>query len=479
MPIKSNSLATPPLLPKWRIFSIVAAGVFMSTLDSSMVNIALPTIMKEFDSPLRNTEWVVLIYLLTITSTLLIWGTLSDRLGRNRIYPIGLTVFAFGSLACAFAPTLSWLIGARLCQALGAGMMMSTGPAIIKETFPENQLGRGLGMISVFVSLGLMAGPGIGGFLLEYFSWRALFFITVPIGFFFALAGLVLIPKAQPDQDLKKSTSHTSNWKGAGAWILLLVSFSLAISYASAPSWSPTVLSFLGLTIALSLFLFIYYEKRAITPLIPYDLVKKRFFLSALTCASLSFLILFFVLILTPFYLSHVQDMSKARIGSIMMTIPLAVLLIGPTAGWLSEKITAKKLSTLGLLLSTLGIALLAGLSDHSSAASIVARLAILGSGQALFLAPNSASILKKVTRQHTGKSASLLATARNLGMLLGIAMASLVFSHKFSQLTGGLDLKDFTAEHTLAFIEAMQQSFFFAAIIGTVGIFISWNRDR
>ncbi len=135
MLIKSDSLAAQTLQPKWRIFCIVAAGVFMSTLDSSMVNIALPTIMEDFNSSLRNTEWVVLIYLLTITSTLVVWGTLSDRLGRHRIYPLGLFIFALGSLACAFSPKLSCLIGARLCQALGAGMMMSTGPAIIKETF--------------------------------------------------------------------------------------------------------------------------------------------------------------------------------------------------------------------------------------------------------------------------------------------------------------------------------------------------------
>jgi MFS family permease len=162
-----------------------------------------------------------------------------------------------------------------------------------------------------------------------------------------------------------------------------------------------------------------------------------------------------------------------------MMTIPLTVLLVGPTAGWLSEKISAKNLSTFGLTLSTIGIALMTGLSEQSSSAAIITRLAILGGGQALFLAPNSASVLKQVTKKHTGKSASLLATARNLGMLLGIGMASLVFSHKFSQLTGGLDLKDFAAEHTPFFIEAMRGAFGAAAMIGILGIYVSWNRDR
>jgi len=474
MSTKSDRLSTQPFQSKWRIFSVVAAGVFMSTLDSSMINIALPTIMEDFDSPLRGTEWIVLIYLLTITSTLLIWGTLSDRLGRHRIYPLGMFIFAFGSLTCAFAPHLSCLIGARFCQALGAGMMMSTGPAIIKESFPENQLGRGLGMISIFVSLGLMTGPALGGLLLEYFSWRALFFITVPIGLFFTIVGTAVIPRISP-----VSKPETFNWLGTSSWVVLLVSFSLAVSYMSAPVWSPAMLVILVLIFILGFSLFIFFEQKAASPLLPVDLINKRFFMAALTCAMLSFIILFTVLILTPFYLDRVLNMSKAVIGAVMMTIPLTVLLVGPTAGWLSEKISAKKLSTFGLALSTIGITLMAGLSELSSPAGIIIRLAILGGGQALFLAPNSASVLKKVTAKHTGKSASLLATARNLGMLLGISMASLVFSHKFSQLTGGLDLKDFSAEHTSFFISAMQSSFITAAMIGVLGIYISWNRDR
>lgn len=474
MSIKSNPTETPLPSSKWLIFSIVAAGVFMSTLDSSMVNIALPTIMKDFNSPLRDTEWVVLIYLLTITSTLLIWGTLSDRLGRHKIYPLGLFAFALSSLACAFSPKLSCLIGSRLCQALGAGMMMSTGPAIIKETFQENQLGRGLGMISVAVSLGLMTGPVLGGLLLEYYTWRALFFITVPIGFLFGIAGISVIPKLRPE-------THPAplNWPGAAAWVLLLVFFALTTSYASAPEWSQVILTVLMLSATISSLLFIILERRSSSPLLPYDLVGQRFFLTALACATLSFLVLFVVLILIPFYLDHVLNMPKAGIGAIMMSIPLSVLLVGPTAGWLSEKIPARKLATIGLCLSTLGALLLSRLSVHSSPASIVIRLMVLGGGQALFLAPNSAAVLKKVARKDTGKSASLLATARNLGMLFGITLAGVVFAHRFSALTGGLDLKDFSPAHAQSFVEALNGAFTSAALLGLVGIYLSWNRDR
>lgn len=453
---------------------MVAAGVFMSTLDSSMINIALPRIMKDFQSPLRDTEWVVLIYLLTITSSLLIWGKLSDTLGRHKIYPLGLTVFALSSFACAYAPNLPCLVASRFFQALGAGMMMSTGPAIIKETFPPEQLGRSLGFISISVSLGLMTGPMLGGFLLELFSWRALFWVTVPVGLLFALMGKQVIPQSNQFRDPTPFSKSS-----ATCWILLLTLFSLAITYASSPVWSPAI--FLGLLALslLALFAFSWSENQTDTPLLPLELLKQRYFFSALICATLSFMVLFAILVLTPFFLDHVMHMAMARIGLIMMTIPLVVLLVAPTAGWLSEYIPAKKLSTLGLFLSTVGVLLLSRLTAQSATTEIVIKLAILGCGQAMFLAPNSASVLKRVTNSNTGRTAALLATARNLGMLLGIGQASLVFSHQFSRLTGGLDLRDYSASHTASFMAALNAAFLTAAFIGILGVLVSWLRER
>jgi len=230
---------------KWHIFSVVASGVYMSTLDSSMVNIALPSIMLDYQSSLKATEWVVLVYLLSITSSLLIWGHLSDRLGRQKIYPCGMLIFAVGSLACAQSPTLNWLVFSRFIQAMGAAMMMSTGPAIIKETFPRGQLGRGLGLIGVAVSLGLMSGPVLGGVLLEFFSWRALFFFTVPIGFLFAVIGRWVIPV--PEKKLH-SNPEPLNMRSAFFWVCLLSSVSITITYATSPQWSPAYFTALMLT---------------------------------------------------------------------------------------------------------------------------------------------------------------------------------------------------------------------------------------
>ncbi len=465
----------PPQLSgqrRWPLFIVVAVGVFMSTLDSSMVNIALPFIMRDFGSHLHTTEWVVLIYLLTITATLLLWGHLGDRIGKNKIYSGGLFLFALGSLACAMAGTLAALIVSRCGQALGAAMMMSTGPAIIKQTFPANQLGRSLGLIGIAVSLGLMTGPALGGIIMEFYSWRVIFLITVPVGLVFCLFARVIIPVTP-----RQKVSHRFDWAGVLLWGLALLFLSLAISQASAADRSGFRVILFLVAGLLTLLFFVKVEAGSGSPLLPLHLFSRRFFNAAVTCAVLSFMILFVVIMLTPFYLDRVLALSSSRIGLVMMSIPLAVMVVAPAAGRLSDRIGARLLSTGGLALSCLGLLFLANLPADVQPWQIAVRLALMGCGQAMFLAPNSASLLGRVERQYAGAAAALLATARNLGMLLGIAQAGLVFSLVFSHATHGLDMKDFSAANTDSFLLAMSTAFHVAAAFGLLGVNISWWR--
>jgi len=458
---------------KWPIFGIVAGGVFMATMDSSMVNLALPSIMKDFASPLRSTQWVAMIYLLTITSTLLTWGNLSDLLGRHKIYPAGLFIFAAGSLACTSAPSLYFLLAARFIQGLGAAMMMSTGPAIIKETFPPEQLGRALGLIGVAVSLGLMTGPIVAGFTLQFLPWRTLFLFTVPLGLIFFIIARRLIPRRQP------ASASTLYWPAALTWIMLLATTSLTITYASSPTWSKVNLAAMSSAVFLLLIFFIFIEKKAPFPLISNGLLRQRHVFSALLCAILAFMVLFAILVITPFFLDRVQNMSKIRIGMVMMAVPLATLILAPLAGWLYEYYSARQLSTLGLIMTTASAIMLSRTSPHISSPQIMAELALTGGGLAMFLSPNSASVLRWIERDNAGKAAALLATARNLGMVLGIGLASISFSHTFSLLTHGLDMKDFTPIHTRAFMSALQAVYLAAAGAGFVGTIISLLRGK
>lgn len=452
---------------------VVAVGVFMSTLDSSMVNIALPTIMKDFQSPMAATEWVVLIYLLTITSTLLFWGHLGDRFGRGRIYGLGMLFFALGSLACTVSNTLMLLIVSRFGQAIGASMLMSTGPAIVKESFPHEQLGRTMGMIGVAVSLGLMSGPSLGGFLIEYFSWRSMFFITVPIGLIFSVLAIRFIPLSRPDKD------GAIDWVGAATWAAALFLITITLTHITEKTWPPTVvLSLLLLGSGLVLF-FIFVEKRSPHPILPLELFKSRYFSMGIACAVLSFTTMFAAIILTPFYLDRLRALSPSRIGLIMMALPASIMLMSPLAGWLADHFEKRIIATTGLIVSATAVLMLSATAADSSIFSITIRLILIGTGQALFLSPNSAAVLGSTITRQAGSAAALLATSRNLGMLMGIALATLIFTLVFSAQTGGLDMKDFRPENAAQFLAAFKEALQIASIIGFTGALASWIRGK
>ncbi|MCB2181694.1 MAG: MFS transporter [Desulfobulbaceae bacterium] len=457
---------------KWLIFLVVASGVFLSTLDSSMVNIALPVIMAEFKTPLHKTEWVVLAYLVTISTTLLFWGHVSDRLGRSKFYGFGFLVFGAGSLGCALSSTLSMLIACRFFQALGAAMMMANGPAIIRETFPPEKLGRSMGLVGIPVSLGLMTGPVLGGYVIEFFSWRTLFLLSLPISFTLGIAARFILP-SRPGIP----SPHPFDWSGALLWSGLLVILSLAFTQASAPemSWVKAVAAF-GLLVA-TLYCFVRVELKAQEPVLPLSLLKKRYFTIGIVSALLSFLILFSVLILMPFYLDRVLGLVPSAIGLTMMVIPLSALLVAPVAGWLSDYVGAKILSTLGLLCSTAGLLLLATLSPETSPFAVAARLICFGVGQATFLSPNSASVLSRMAKKNSGTAAALLATARNVGMMLGISLAGFLFSSFYREITGGLDLAHFVPGFEAEFCRALRISFLVIAGAGVASVVLSWQR--
>jgi len=191
---------------KWVVFGLVATGIFMSTLDGSIVNIALPEIMDSFKVPMTIIEWVVAVYLLIGSALLLSFGRLSDIYGRRVIYSSGLIIFSCGSFFCGAAESAMILITARAFQGLGAALIMACTPAIIVDTFPLKERGRTLGMIGAVVASGLTAGPAIGALILEHFSWRMIFYINIPIGICAALAVFIILKGSNSDIKRKGKT---------------------------------------------------------------------------------------------------------------------------------------------------------------------------------------------------------------------------------------------------------------------------------
>lgn len=474
----------------WIIFITVSVGVFMSTMDSSMVNVALPVLMESFHCSLALTEWVVLVYLLTITVLLVFWGKLCQVIGCGRVYSWGMLVFALGSLLCSLAPNIVTLILFRFIQGLGASMMMATGPALIKSIFPAERLGRGLGMIGVATSLGLMAGPVVSGLLIHWLHWRAIFWITVPVGLFFFMAGRKVLGDMEEEGCVQEKFTFVTllqrgngDMAGAVLWAAVVILSLLLLTYATVlccgRDLTTTIVFYSGLVLVLvSWIFFIRYERRQDAPFFPVHLFKERFFSMAVLSSMLSFNVLFIVIILTPFYLDRILGLTPDRIGFVMMAMPLFVFIVSPVAGRLHDWIGARIVATSGLACCLISLFWLTTLTADSSALSVALRLALIGFGQAMFLSPNSAAALAGVSGDQAGVTASMLATARNFGMLSGAALAGFIFARYFSLATGGLDMKDFTPPLAPEFMLALKRTFQYGLIISFAAVMASLLRQ-
>lgn len=453
---------------------MVAVGVFLSTMDSSMLNVALPSIMRSFGSSLPQTEWVVLMYLLTITVSLLFWGRLADQFGKGSVYLLGMMIFTVGSMACYLAMTLGQLILFRFFQASGAAMMMATGPAILKMVFPAGQLGMGLGFVGIATSVGLMLGPVISGSLIQHYSWREIFLVTVPVSFITFVGGWFRLRPLLARGERRKIVVAIDGW-GMLLWAILV---STVVILATVHQEANATLLVAAVPFVLLLgILFIKIELRQKIPLFPIALFREWFFSIAMFCAALSFAVLFVVLILIPFYLDYILGLSPQQIGLVMMAVPLAVFLVAPFSGMLYDRIGARFLTTAGLSLAAISLILICFLTEDSMATDVAWRLMLLGGGQALFLSPNSAEVLKNVKSEQAGISSGMLATARNLGMLSGVTLAGTLFGFFFSHLSGGFDLKQFQPQQAGAFMGALKITFAITALLSLVGAILSGFR--
>jgi EmrB/QacA subfamily drug resistance transporter len=464
---------TFPKTQNWLIFLMVAIGIFMATLDGSIVNIALPSIMADFAVPLATIQWVVMIYLLTVTSLLLSFGRLSDIRGRRMVYSLGLCLFSLGSFFCAIASTAHWLIGARFFQGLGAAMTMACTPALIVDTFPERERGRAIGMMGSVVASGLTAGPALGGLLIHYFSWRAIFYINIPIGLLTAAGVFFLLKGSKADI----TRPETFDWPGAALLAILLGSLLMAITHAY--DWGYFSLSILSL-IAVSILAatcLIYVETRVRHPILSRSLFGIRLFSMPIVAAIILFVCLFSLVFLMPFYLIHPGGYPVNAVGGIMACIFISLFIVSPFAGALFDRIGSRLLCTLAMAIIAGALFSLSVIPANSSFFSIIWRLSLAGIGTAIFLPPNSAAAFSAVSPESRGVASATVAAARNLGMVLGVAIAGAIFNSVFYQLSEGLSLK----EYQPALEEIFMKSFHFVmkagGFIAILGMIIAFLR--
>lgn len=458
---------------KWRIFACVAIGVFMSTLDGSIVNIALPVIMKELKGTFAGTEWVIMIYLLTVTSLLLTFGRLSDIFGRRRIYGTGFFVFASGSLLCSLAHTTGWLVIFRALQGVGAAMLMACSSAIIVDTFPEKERGRILGFNGTVVATGLTTGPALGGLLIHLFSWRAIFYVNVPIGFIAGVAVFIMFKGSRLDV----SRPEPFDWGGALTLAFCLGGFLLAVTHGY--DWGIVSFPFLfALSISIVMTgVFIGVERRFSKPIFDFSLIRIRRFILPVLSAVFLFMSLFTVVFLMPFYLMVYRGVPDETAGYIMITPFVFLSFIAPVAGTLSDRIGSRLLCTVGLIVVAVSMFTLMQIPSGADFTAIIWRLALAGIGIALFVSPNVSTAMSAISLPHRGVASGTIASARNLGMVLGIAMAGAVFNTVFRMRSGGIGVSSYHPGLGPEFAAAFQWAMFSGMAIALIGAVTAYLR--
>lgn len=455
------------LKSKWLILANVTTGTFMSTLDGSIANVALPTISSDMNVPITVAQWVLTAYLLTICATLPVMGNLSDRLGRTRVYNYGFLLFAAGSALCGLSESLETLIVARVLQALGAASLMSNSQAIIAETFASGGRGRAMGITGTMVSLGALTGPGIGGILVDRLGWPSIFWINVPIGLIGFAAGFFILPRSR-----KSGRTGPFDYTGSALFIAGSIAFLYTVSNGQAWGWSSAATLTGGVTATVLLAVFWLWEKRTVNGMMDFTLYRIPAFAIGNVTAMLSFIAMFFTNVMMPFYMQEVLGFNAELTGYTMMLYPLTMAVVAPFSGWLSDRIGSGALTTIGLSVNALGFGLLNTLSTDETPWTVGLHLCLFGLGGGLFQSPNNSSVLGAVPRAKLGSAGGLNALVRNVGMVLGTSLSVSLYSTRLHHLSDGSPVPE-------AMMASLHTVFWTALAICLLALTVSVRRLR
>ncbi|MEA2556998.1 MAG: hypothetical protein QOG88_536 [Actinomycetota bacterium] len=464
---------------KWAIFGLVSVGTFMTTLDTSIVNIALPSIAHAFGTPVSGTiEWVVIGYLVVIAATLLSFSRLADIAGRERVWIGGLALFTLGSALSGLAPTLVILIAARGLQGLGAALIFAPALALIVDAFPRSQRGQALGWNALIVSLGVTAGPTLGGLITDSLGWRWIFFVNVPLG----LIGLLVAPRAF--RFAKGARSRGFDLPGAVAFGLGLASLSLGLSFGSEWGWTSPALILALAVAAVSLVAGVFVERRRSDPLLDLGQLVSRQLGLPLATFLLSILALFAVSFLMPFYFEELRGLTPLASGLLLTPYSLGLAVAAPISGRLADQGHARWLGSLGLGLAAAGFVFLAQIGVSTPVPEIAVWLALSGIGQGLFLSPNTTAIMSGVRADQSSIASGLFATTRAVAQAMSVAISGAVFiglggAAAGATLAAGVPAGPTQVALDGTFTEALHAALLISGLFAATGAVLSFSRAR
>lgn len=450
----------------WRVVGTVCVGAFMAALDASIVTVAIPTLHTFFHASVALVEWVSIAYLLTLSSLLTAFGKVADELGRARMYRSGFLIFVIGSALCGLAPTIGFLIAARVLQATGAAFLQANSVALITHYTPASERGRAIGVQGAAQAIGLSIGPAVGGALLAAFSWRALFYVNVPVG----LAGTILasffLPKDPPGHMVR------FDYAGSALQALFLLAFLWALSSGYVGGWtSPPILA-AGLIALISLFAFVWRERHFPEPVLDLSLFRIPRFTFGNLSGLLSYTLMYGVLFLTPFGLERVLAYRPAVVGLVLTAVPLAMSVFSPLAGVWADRLGPRLLTTLGMTAGAVGSSVLAFATLERAIPLVLLGLVLVGVGMGLFTPANNSSVMGTAPTAKLGMVGGFLNMTRSAGMSIGVALAGTIYA---SLLLAHLHTESPSLRQWHGTAEALLPAYLSIGLAALIAAIISW----
>ncbi|PHM58518.1 putative permease of the major facilitator superfamily [Xenorhabdus sp. KK7.4] len=396
----------------------ILIGVFMASLDSSIINISLPSISRSLKIDPASAIWITNSYQVASAATMLICASLGSLIGERRFYTIGMILFTLSSFGCGVSHTFPILISMRIIQGISYAIMISVGLGLYRIIFPPHSIGTIFGFNALAFAVGTATGPSLGGMIISYLSWQWLFYINIPLGIlaiFFSLKHLGF------DKSNKKGFDFIGSTISAIAFGLLVISVNNI-----GKSNNPIII--LGIISSLILFvIFITIQKRSKNPLLPLDIFKSKKYSFAVLSSMIMFISQGMALVALPFALQHTYSYSALESALIFTPWPVAVAICAPIAGKLSNRFNPTQISTAGIACLCIGLALLAGLPENLTIFDCLWRIAICGIGYGLFLPPNNKEMFSNVEKKRTVTASGVLSTARTAGQSIGAALVAMI----------------------------------------------------
>ena len=410
---------------RWWTLAAMCFALFMIMLDNTVVNVALPSIQEDLGATLSGLEWTVNAYTLTFAVLLVTGGRLGDIFGRRRMFLFGVVVFAVSSAAIGLAPDEGWLVAGRAIQGVGAAFMMPATLSIITNAFPPEERGKAIGTWAGVSALALAIGPVVGGALAEYVSWRAIFFLNLPVA-----VGAVIVTLFATQESRDETTRHRVDIPGIAALSVALTALVLALVEGNAWGWGSAEIITLFALSAGSLVAFLLLEPRVREPMVDFRFFRSKTFLGANVVAfivTFSMLATFFFIAL---YMQNILGYSAVEAGVRFLPSTLMIVLIAPLAGRLTDRVGARPLMVAGLSLATLSLLLQTRIDVDTGYGLLLPAFILLGIGMALVMSPMSTAAMNAVTPDKAGVASGILSMSRMVGGTFGVAAIGALFQH-------------------------------------------------